>query len=262
MHYKNLTIEKSDHLAILTLNREAARNALTYDFLVELEHAAHSFRDDLETRVVIFAAAGRHFCAGADLGLFQSDPDEVKLLRRRRLRMGERVLQAILDMDQITICAWNGGAIGGGGCLATATDFRIGAADCFLHYPEIDLGFNLMWQSLPRTVRLVGETKALRLAVGGERVTAETLLDWGLLEEIVTRDALLQRAKEFAAAYINKPPIAAQMIKRSINAISSHADRAFMHMDADQHLLASLTSDHRSALEAYTEKREGTFIGD
>lgn len=261
MEYEYINIEKSGHLATLTLNRAAARNSLTYEFLVEIEHAVYSFRDDAETRVVIFAAAGRHYCAGADLSLFQADPAELKLMRRRRLRMGERVLAAILGMDQITICAWNGGAIGGGGCLACATDFRIGAQECFLHYPEIDLGFNLMWQSLPRTVRLVGETRALRLAVGAEKITAQTLLAWGLLEEVVPQDRLLDTAKAFAQTYIDKPPIAAQMIKRSINAVAGHLDKAFMHMDADQHMLASLTSDHDVAMNAYLEKRLGEFSG-
>jgi len=261
MDYKFLTTERMQHIAIVTLNRPDSRNALNAEFLMEIEQAVLSFRDDTDTRVVIFTGTGRHFCAGADLGELTPGPDESLVARRRRLRLGERVMQAILGMDQISICAWNGGAIGGGGCLATATDFRIGADDCFLHYPEIDLGFNLMWQSLPRTVRLVGETRALRLAIGAERVPAETLLQWGLLEEVVSRDELLTRATDFAQTYMAKPPIAAQMIKRSINAIGGHLDRALMHMDADQHLLASLTADHRAAVEAYLEKRVGIFSG-
>jgi len=262
MSYNHLTTEHNNHVATVTLDRPAARNALNYDLLVEIERAILEFREDTTSRVVIFTGAGRHFCAGADLDELQPKADEKIIDRRRRLRMGERVLRALLGMDQITICAWNGGAIGGGGCLATATDFRIGAEDCFLHYPEIDLGFNLMWQSLPRTVRLVGETRALRLAVGAERVTAETLMQWGLLEDIVARDALLQRAHEFATTYVNKPPIAAQMIKRSISAIGSHLDQSLMHMDADQHLLASMTSDHRAAVDAYINKRDPEFTGE
>lgn len=262
MAYDYLSIKKSNHLATLCLRREAARNALNYEFLLEIEHAVHSFREDPETRVVIFAAAGPHFCAGADLNAFRDNTEETKLVKRRRLRMGERVMQAVLSMDQISICAWNGGAIGGGGCLATATDFRIGAEDCFLQYPEIDLGLNLMWQSLPRTVRLVGESRAMRLAVGGERVHAKILLDWGLLEEVVPVENLQASTEAFAETYLKKPPVAAQMIKRSLSAVSRHLDQAFMHMDADQHMLASSSDDHRSAVEAYIEKREGKFVGD
>jgi len=260
-NYQFLKIEKSAHLAVVTLNRPEVRNAVTTAFLEEIEHCGLSFREDGETRVVIFTGAGKHFCAGADLNEFKRTDDESMILKRRRLRVGERVLQAILGMDQITICAWNGGAIGGGGCIATATDFRIGSDDCFLYYPEIELGLNLMWQSLPRTVRLVGETKAIRLAIGAEKVAAEELLQWGLIEKIVSSEELLNAATELAETYINKPPIAAQMIKRSVNAIGRQLDGALMHMDADQHFLASQSADHQTAVDAYINKQKPVFTG-
>lgn len=261
-NYEFIKIEKESHLAIVTLNKPAVRNALSAEFLEEIEQCALSFREDADTRVVIFTGAGKHFCAGADLKEFQRDDEPAMILKRRRLRLGERVMQAILGIDQITICAWNGGAIGGGGCIASATDFRIGAEDCFLYYPEIELGLNLMWQSLPRTVRLVGETRALRLAIGAERVDAQGLLQWGLIEKIVSVEELLNSAKEYAQTYINKPPIAAQMIKRSVNAFGRQLDGAVMHMDADQHFLTSKSTDHQTAVEAYLNKRVPTFSGE
>lgn len=260
--YQYLTIEKTAHVAVVTFNRPQASNALNYPFLCEIEHCALSFRDDSDTRVVIFTGAGRHYTAGADLKEFDQADEPPMLVKRRRLRIGERILKAILGMEQITISAWKGGAIGGGGCIATATDFRIGTEDCFLYYPEIELGLNLMWQSLPRLVRLVGESNAIRLAIGAEKVGANTLLAWGLLEELVPSDKLLERAREFAQTYVNKPPIAAQMIKRSISAIGSQLDGAMMHMDADQHFLASRSRDHGVAVDAYMNKRSADFSGE
>lgn len=96
-------------------------------------------------------------------------------------------------------------------------DFRIGADDCYIYYPEIDLGMNLMWQSLPLTMHLVGPSRAKRLVIGGEKVAAETLLAWGLLDEIAPAPQLMDRAFAFAETYVRKSPIAAQMIKRSAN---------------------------------------------
>ena len=84
--------------------------------------------------------------------------------------------------------------MGGGACIATALDLRIGADDCFMQYPEIDLGMNLMWQSLPLCIHLVGPARAKRLVIGGERVFAPTLLQWGVLDECVpvqVRNALV-----------------------------------------------------------------------
>ncbi len=262
MSYQHLSLDRDGPVTVVRFNRPQRANALDYAHLAEIEHCALSFRDDAETRVVIFTGNGRHFSAGADLDEMRAAPTAPLVLRRRRWRIGERVMQALLDIDQITIAAWNGGALGGGACLATAMDFRIGAEDCFIQYPEIDVGLNLMWQSLPLTVRLVGPTRAKRLVIGGERVPAPRLLAWGLLEEVVPGKALLERAHAFAATYAAKSPVAAQMIKRSVNQIGGALDRAIMHMDADQNLFAQTGADQKAAVEAYLAGREPRFSGE
>jgi enoyl-CoA hydratase/carnithine racemase len=260
--YEHLKLERHGHVTVVALNRPHRANAVNYDLLAEIEHCALAFREDAETRVVIFTGAGRHFCSGADLKDFPRELEQPMILRRRRFRIGERALHAVLGIDQITIAAWNGGAIGGGGCLATAMDFRIGADDCYLFYPEIDLGLNLMWQSLPLTIHLVGPSRAKRLIIGGERIAAETLLAWGLLEEIAPAGQLMDRAFAFAETYARKSPIAAQMIKRSANQVLGAMDRALMHADADQHLLVHFTEDQRAAAEAYQAKAVPVFKGE
>ena len=261
MTYQHLAIEYLGPIAVVTFNRPERANALNYAHLAEIEHAALGFREDAQTRVVIFTGAGKHFSSGADL----TDPgDEYRaplVLRRRRTRMGERVIHALYDIDQITIAAWNGAAMGGGACIATALDFRIGADDCFMQYPEIDIGLNLMWQSLPLCTRLVGASRAKRLVAGGERIHAQTLLQWGALDDLVPRAQLLQRAMEMANQYAAKPPAAVQMIKRSVNAIEAALDRSVMHMDADQNLLTQTTDDRRIAAASYRSDDTPTFTG-
>ena len=262
MDYQHLTLTRLGHIAAINFNRPDKANALNHAHLVEIEHAVLSFRDDAETRVVIFTGNGRHFSSGADL----TDPGDaykVPLVqRRRRLRMGERTIEAILNTDQITIAAWNGAAMGGGACIATACDFRVGADDCFMQYPEIDIGVNLMWKSLPLIVNLVGAARAKRLVVGGERIHADTLLDWGVLDKLVPRAELEEAANTMAMHYVNKPPVAAQMIKRSTNQIANALNHAIMHMDSDQNMFAATTDDRQRAVTAYLEKETPTFTGD
>lgn len=176
--FENLTVERNGHVARVTFNRPDKANALNHAHLTEIEAAALAFRDDAETRVVIFTGAGKHFSSGADL-TDRGAAQHTVLARQRWLRIGERAVQAIYGMDQISIAAWNGAAMGGGACLATAMDLRIGADDCVMRYPEVDIGVNLMWKSLPLITHIVGPSRAKRLVVGGERVTASTLLDWG-----------------------------------------------------------------------------------
>jgi enoyl-CoA hydratase len=261
MSYEHLIIERKGHVAQVTFNRPAKANALNYEHLAEIESAALSFRDDAETRVVIFTGAGPHFSSGADL----TDPGTAfqgpLSLRRRRTRIGERAIQALYAIDQITIAAWNGAAMGGGACIATALDFRIGAEDCFMQYPEVDIGVNLMWKSLPLITHLVGPARAKRLVAGGERIQAPDLLAWGVLDLRVPRSELLDAASAMAERYVNKPPVAVQMIKQSVNRIVSALDEAVMHMDVDQNLFAQTAEDRQAAVRAYLDKSEPTFTG-
>ena len=262
MNYQCITVRHEGAIATVTFNRPEKANALNYAILTEIEHAALAFREDIDTRVVIFTGAGKHFSSGFDLTDPNTEYEGPLVLRRRRNRIGTRVITALHDMDQITIAAWRGAAMGGGACIATALDFRIGAEHFVMRYPEVDLGMNLMWQSLPLCVHLVGPARAKRLVVGGETMPAATLLDWGILDELVAEDQLMHRALAFAASYAAKPPVAAQMIKRSINRIVGALDQGLMDMDADQNLLTRSTEDMREAVRAYLAKEEPVFKGD
>jgi len=281
MTQRAITSLTLDHLRILpvthaqdsaeTINRHIVRvefarpevaNALHFEHLRDIETLGLALRDDEETRAVIFTGQGKHFSSGADLSDPGKDYAGSLALRRRKTRIGERAIKAVLDIDQITIAAWNGAAMGGGACLTTAMDFRIGASNCFMQYPEIDIGLNLMWKSLPLIVELVGPARAKRLVVGGERIAAKTLLEWGVLDDLVAPEELQAAALSLAQHYAAKPPIAAQMIKRSINALSAPAGEAIMHMDSDQNLFAQQTTDRARAIKAYLDKTEANFTGD
>lgn len=261
MSYRHLLETRHGPIKVVTLNRPERANATNYELLVELEACAFALREDGDTRVVIFTGAGKHFCSGMDLK--GSEAYEAPMVvKRRRNQAGARAIRALTGIDQITIAAWNGAAMGGGACLTTALDFRIGASDCFMQYPEIDLGMNLMWESLPLIAHLVGPARAKRLVAGGERVHAPTLLAWGILDEMVEPADLMPRALALAAFYAAKPPVAVQMIKQSVNRIVSALDQSIMHMDGDQNLFCRTLRDQPEAMAAYLEKRKPTFTGD
>ena len=112
-------------------------------------------------------------------------------------------------MDQITIANWHGAAMGGGAAIASALDFRIGAKSCFMSYPEIKIGANLMWQSLPLLVALTGPSRAKRLVISGERAYGPQLLEWGVLDELVDDDDLATTTQQWAEHYAAQAPIAA-----------------------------------------------------
>ncbi|MDI6830366.1 MAG: enoyl-CoA hydratase/isomerase family protein [Actinomycetota bacterium] len=263
MRYENLEIRREGRVAVVTLDRPERGNALSTALMREIEHAALAFREDMETRVVVFTGSGKHFSVGADL----KDPAQAAsfslplLERRRRFELGPRMIRALRDMDQVTLAAINGMALGGGACLASALDFRIGAEDCEVGYPESGLAIPLSWVSLPLCVHLVGPSRAKRWLMTGERLGASTLLDWGFLDEVASPDGLMAKAMERAELYASRPPVALQMIKRSVNALVGALDEAVMHMDGDQVLLAQTGRDFREAVTAFLEKRRPEFEG-
>jgi enoyl-CoA hydratase/carnithine racemase len=265
MKFKHLTIEKDHSVAIVTFNRPETLNALNVQLMHEIISMTELFREDVNTRVVIFTGAGKCFSAGIDLTdieytrCFQKDSTLMKL---RFLKLGPRMIKAIYNMDQITIAAVNGAATGGGACIAAACDFRVGANDCLVGYPEVGLGMNLSWVALPMCVHLIGPSKAKQMVILSKRENAATLLKWGFLDEVVPAEDLLGSTRKIADTYASQPPIAAQMVKRSINAITSALDQAIMHMDTDQFLLSSKTEDFTEGITAFFEKREPLYKGD
>lgn len=260
MNYECLKIEKTEAITRVILNRPDQLNALNTQLMEEIEAVSKSFLYDEETRVVIFSGMGRHFSAGADLKQ-KVDTADSMIVRRRKSGLGARMIRAITEIHQVTIAQVHGAALGGGACIPTACDFRIGADDCYCGYPEVNLGINLMWQSLPLCVRLIGPARAKRMIMLGAKENAQTLLDWGFLDEVVPASELGARALEMAMQYAAQPPIATQMIKQSINAVSGALDQAVMHMDTDQNILTTLTEDRAEGIEAFFEKREPKFTG-
>ncbi|PCJ56038.1 MAG: enoyl-CoA hydratase [Candidatus Hydrogenedentota bacterium] len=264
MSYDFLTVERDGFVAVVTLNRPDNLNALSVDLMNEICDVADSFEYDVETRAVVFAGAGKHFSAGADL----KDPKRLALNelslneRRRYTHLGQKMVKKLLDINQITIAAINGVALGGAGVIVSALDFRVGASDCRVGYPEIDLGMNLSWFGLPLCLRLVGPSRAKRMVILGQQEDAATLERWGFLDEVVPPDQLMDAAMNMARAYAKKPPIPAQMIKRSANAIASGFDQALMHMDTDQFILTTMTKDFQEGISSFMEKREPDFKGD
>ena len=264
MEYKNILIERDGHIATVRFNRPEKLNTLSIEMMHEIDDLARSFEEDEDTRVVIFTGNGDNFCAGVDLSdHMQSDKarEATMLMQLRRVRIGPRMIRSIYEINQITIAAINGFALGGGACIAAACDFRIGAHDCRAGFPEVNLAMNLSWISLPLVVHLIGPARAKYMVISADRIHAEELSKWGFLDKLVPAEDLMKTALEMADMVASKPPLAAQMVKRSVNAISSALDQAIMHMDSDQFLYTTSGKDFLEAVEAFFQKRKGEFKG-
>ncbi len=257
-----ILVKRDGTIATVTLNRAERRNAINAEMMRELIRVGEGFAADEQTRAVIFRAEGGDFSVGADLAQPPSSIGPASLLMRRRAaELGATLMRVMQDIHQPTICAVKGVATGAGACIASACDFRIGADTTRLGYGEVKLGINLMWNAAPICVHLVGPARAKRMIMTGRLFDATTLERWGYLDEVAPLAELDTRVLAWAKEYAALPPMAVQMIKRGINQVAGALDRAVMHMDGDQWLLASMSEDYREAVSAFFGKRPPSFTG-
>ena len=257
----HIVVTRDGHVSTVTLNRPDKHNTLNAAMLAELEAIASGFTDDEDTRAVVFQAAGENFSYGADLEEVATGERPSLLMLRRDAELGGRMMRSLQNIPQPTVCAIQGVSTGGATCIASACDFRIASHDAQMGYGEVKLGINLMWNALPFCVHLVGPARAKQMIMSGRLIGATTLANWGFVDELCEQQVLHQRARALIDEYVGLPPIAVQMIKRSINRVAGALDDAIMHADADQWLLGTMTEDFKEAIAAFHEKREPDFKG-
>jgi enoyl-CoA hydratase len=243
---------RDDAVAVVTIDRQDALNALDVETLTELRDRLAELADDESTRVVVLTGAGdRAFVAGADIkymaGLGAEEAKEWGGLGHEAARLLE-------EMPKPTIAAINGFALGGGCELALGCDLRYASSRARLGQPEIDLGIVPGWGGTQRLARICGLGVAKDLILTGRQVDAEEALRIGLVNAIA--DPVLERALEIAQKLAAKSPGAVRVAKRLLNLSPGALER-----EAEEFGDLFATEDAKEGLAAFAEKRAPRFVG-
>ena len=260
MAYENILVERDGPVAIITLNRPKALNALNEALLGEVERAMHELENDRSVLAVVMTGSGdRAFAAGADIGELSRLPDAAAATAKAK--SGHRVTHAIEHSRLPVIIAINGFALGGGLELAMAGDFRIASSNAKLGQPEVNLGIIAGFGGSQRLPRLVGQGMASYLLLTGEQISADEAKQCNLVEKVVAPEALLEEATRLAKVIASKGPLAIAATKRAIHKGLQTDLHAALELEAEEFGKVATTADAKEGTAAFLEKRKAQFRG-
>lgn len=254
MELKNVIFEKEDSIAIVTINRPKALNALNSETLKELDLIFTNIENDEDVLAVVLTGAGeKAFVAGADI----AEMKDMSVLQGRSFgKLGNNVFRKIETLTKPVIAAVNGFALGGGCELSMACDIRIASNKAKFGQPEVGLGITPGFGGTQRLARLVGMGMAKELVYTAKVIKVDEALRIGLINSIYEPEELLNNAKDLAKKIASNAPIAVKLCKEAINrGVQVDIDTA-LAFESEVFGECFSTEDQTNAMTAFIEKRK------
>lgn len=253
-----LVHEKYQSILQITLNRPEKLNALNDDVLSALTDCITEAREDNTVKAILLTGTGKAFCAGADIERLAACDAESGYFFACK---GQHIFNQLESLGKPSIAAINGFALGGGCELAMAATLRIAAQSAYLGQPEVNLGVIPGYGGTQRLSRLVGKGRAMELCLTGKKISAQTALHWGLVNEVTEDDNLLSLSREWLNLLISKAPHAIRATMEVIHRGYDLTLQDALHLEALQFGLACGNSDKVEGVNAFLEKRKPVFAG-
>jgi len=257
MELTNIILEKEGKIAIVTINRPKALNALNSETLREINCVIDEVEKDEEILAVVLTGSGeKAFVAGADI----SEMKEMSTIQGRKFGiLGNQVFRRLENLEKPVIAALNGFTLGGGCELAMACDIRIASTKTKVGQPEVGLGITPGFGGTQRLARLVGLGMAKELIYTGKIIGADEAFRIGLVNKVVAPENLLIEAKALANQIAAQAPIAVSLCKAAINkGIQTDIDTALSY-ESEVFGECFSTEDQKEGMAAFVEKREKNF---
>jgi enoyl-CoA hydratase len=258
MKYTTITLEKTNGVAVITMNRPQVLNALNQETLKELTAAVDELEHDPTVHVVILTGREKAFIAGADIKEMQT----MNTLEGKAFaELGHHLSQSIEQSHLPYIAAVNGYALGGGCELMMACDLILASATAKIGQPEINLGIHPGFGGTQRLPRLVGATKAKELLLTGDTIDAAEALRIGLVNKVVDPAKLMDEAMALAQKITGKSSVQTMFIKALVNNGRNIDLPSACALEIASFSACFATEDQKEGMTAFVEKRKPTFKG-
>lgn len=252
----SVELTRDGELALLTLNRPEALNALSFQILQDIGAALDEVGAMPGIRALLITGAGdKAFCAGADIKELRNRP---LVAQKSGAELGQSAFARLDRLPIASIALVNGYAFGGGAELAMACTFRIAAPTAAFGLPEIKLGLIPGYGGTQRLPRLIGEARALEIIMTGRTVQAEEALSIGLVNRIAEGD-LMDAGREFAGRFTRYSLPALNFSRRAVQRALDMPIQSGLEMEAELSTLAYRTGDAEEGMRAFEEKRKPEF---
>lgn len=259
MPYKYIIAERVDRIGIVKINRPDVYNAVNVEAILELEQAMKELNDDKSVHVIIITGEGKAFVSGSDISRLKTMD---AIAAREYSQTGQRVLSYIENMEKPVIAAVNGFALGSGCELAMACDIRIASEKAKFGQPEVKLGLIPGHAGTQRLARLVGVSKAKELIFTGDTIDAQEALRIGLVNQVVSPEALIEEAKNLANKIMEVSPTAVRIAKTVINRGSDANLTTANSYETEAFSILFSTEDAKEGMNAFLEKRKPNWKRD
>jgi len=259
MTYSNLLIDIQDKIALVTLNRPQALNALNKDLLSDISQFLDDAKSDENIKVIIITGSGeKSFVAGADIKEFSDFNGEQGSLLAKQGQ--DNVFDKLENFPKPIIAAVNGFALGGGLELAMACHFRIASDNAKLGLPEVTLGLIPGYGGTQRLVQLIGKGKAMELLITADMIKADEAKALGLVNHVFTSEELLAKTTEILTKIQTKAPIAVGKIIALVNEAAT-VSKTGLANEIKAFGECFDTEDKQEGAAAFLEKRNANFKG-
>ncbi len=259
--YEALSLSIDSGLAVLTLNRPDKLNALDAQLKKELAIAIRQVGAKTSgVRCLLITGAGKAFCSGADLGESMergADWDAGASL----IETYHPILLELSALKIPVVAAVNGAAAGAGMSIAIAADIVVAAESAYFLQAFVNIGLVPDAGSTYILPRLIGETRARTMMMLGEKVPAQTALEWGMIHSVVPDETLLKAATHIAAKFANGPTVALSGIRSLLQASANNSFSAQLQAEALTQRHASQSNDCVEGVTAFIQKRPPNFSG-